>query len=800
MLRVRSVTVLLALAAVAAPASAQTAAPPELFSGQTPARTSEPVQSLSSQSAAACLRDIAYEAAYSPDTTGAKADQAIILLLAAKSLSNSVGPVEPLLLKLLGRHPLGDYSAQIVPWLQAYVDPSCDRVVVRDAIQSVLDRLKLWEGRKKLLEELAVRLANKNAAVDSDLAMFLGFLMGEKADLETAKMYLIRAYTCNEYNKVAFAKLAEIAPNDIGPGVYLEHLRLVLRENPLNLDAAMNFSQYAQQLQLYDLSALSYQYCAELYRYLYPTQLLPPQIYLPWAISSYNTKRGQPVTMQIAESVRSAGGFDLLLEALASRAAAKAGSPQEARRICRQAEEKAQQLFQSGSQQSVTAAHLAWFYCFADPNARQALDWANKAYSMDANSPPTRALLAYALSLNGQVDWAKPMLGSCADNQIADLVQARIQAAAGSKQEAVQTLIAAINKDPSSLAAERAKEMLAELQSQYVPPINTDALMGFLARRLGQAVAPQFLPPDKMIQVQFSVRGKEFAFGSDIEGVVTIVNQGPEPLVITEDSLFNGGIRIDARVSGSLQKQIAPLVSQTVRTALEVQPGKSYAISVRLSTGKLREVLETYPQASLEIEFVLYVDPVVAADGSVSSRLVDLKPVTAAAKRPGVELTAGYVRNRFNAISSGQQGQRIATAQLFTSLLKEQQAMAGHGTLYPYRNAQWMPALLRSALTSESGLLLSTGDDGWVVAVHTMADMLSLSLDEGLVATVAKDLNRPQWPVRMMALYLLANGSHGDFQPVLDWFAQNDPNDLVRSLAMTSRPTSLAAAPPGPTP
>jgi hypothetical protein len=800
MVRVRTVTVLLALAAGAAPAWADAAVPQGPFATQTQTRASEPEQSFSSQSAATCLRDIGYEAAYSPDTTGAKADQAIILLMAAKSLDGGVAPVEPLLLKLLGRHPQGDYSSHLVAWLQAYVDPSCDRVVVRDAIQSTLDRLGSVEDRKKLLEELAVKLAGKNAAVDSELATQLGFLMGQKGDVDTARFYLIRAYMSNEYNKIAFAKLAQIAPGDIGPGVYLEHLRLVLRENPLNLDAALNFAQYAQQLQLYDLAALSYEYGAELYRYLYPAELLPARIYLPWAISSYNTKRGQPVTIQIAKNVRGMGCFDLVLEAFAARAAAATGSVQEAGQISRQAEQKAEQLLQSGSPQAPTPTQLAWFYCFGDPNARAALAWANKAYSAEPNSPPTRALLAYALSLNGQMDPANSLAASSAGNQIAGLVQAKTQIEAGNKQQAVQTLNAAINEDASSLAAEQAKEMLAELQSPYVPPVNVDALMGFLAHRLGQAVTPQFLPPDKMIQVQFNVHGKDFSFGSEIDGIVTVTNQGPEPLVITDDSLFKGAIRVDARVSGSLQRQISPLVSQTVRTALEVPPGKSYTVPVRLSTGELRDVLETYPQASLEIEFVLYVDPVTAKDGSVSNWLLDLKPVTATVNRPGVELTASYVRNRFNAISTGQQGQRIATAELFTSLLKEQQAMAEHGTLYPYRSASWMPGLLRSALTSDAGLLLASGDDDWVVAVHAMADMLSLPLDEGLVTAVAKDLNRPEWPVRMMALYLLASEPHGDFQPVLDWFAQNDANQLVRALAMTSKPGLSAAARAGPTP
>ena len=33
------------------------------------------------------------------------------------------------------------------------------------------------------------------------------------------------------------------------------------------------------------------------------------------------------------------------------------------------------------------ARQLAWFYSFADPNTAKALDWANKAYSAEPNSP-----------------------------------------------------------------------------------------------------------------------------------------------------------------------------------------------------------------------------------------------------------------------------------------------------------------------------------------------------------------------------------------------------------------------------
>ena len=122
--------------------------------------------------------------------------------------------------------------------------------------------------------------------------------------------------------------------------------------------------------------------------------------------------------------------------------------------------------------------------------------------------------------------------------------------------------------------------------------------------------------------------------------------------------------------------------------------------------------------------------------------------------------------------------------------------MAEHGTLYPYRYKDWLPEFLRSSLVSSSGLLLSQGQGDWVVKVNTMADLLSMPLDQELATTVAKNLNHPQWPVRLMTVYLLA-ANHGEsFRPVLDWVARQDSHELVRSIAMSlqSAPASAVSA------
>ena len=805
MFKNRSIATLLAMVLFAAPVWAQTQFPAQLSSGSTAARGVRPVesQSLSSSSAAARFWDIGYEIAHAESISGPEADQGIILLTAAKSLNPKLPGAEPLLLRLGARSADKNYSDPVIFWLQKYVNESADRAIVADGIRYLLTRANTREERRVMLERVADRIKDKNLAINSELATALGLLMLEKGDMDRAKFYLVQAYNNNKFNRTAFARLMDLAPNEVGPANHLEHLRLVVRENPLDLKEALRFAGYAEQLQLYDIAAPSYQYCAELFRYLYPSEQLPAHIYLPWASSCYNSQRGLQTCLQIAENLRGVKRFDILLEAMAGKAAAKVGKADEAKRILQEAGQKAEEMFLSqeesptaqdgvdvASVRPVTAKQLAWFYCFADPNPAQALDWANKAYSAEPNSPSVTALLAFALSSNNQMEWATRLLASCEQSQVADMVQARIQLATGNRNNAVQAIQSAIAKDPGSLAAEKAREWLRQLGSQYQPPADTRALVSFLAERLGNALIPRFISPDKMLDVQFTLRGTDFSYGNELEGVIAVTNKGVEPLVITENSLFQGNIRVSARVAGALTREIPNLLSDTIRTDLTVAPGRSFVALRRLSTGELRGLLVTCPQAALDLQFTLYLDPVVTDRGEVSNRLVDLKPVTVSVKRPAVQVTGDYVRSRVNALASGQESQKVLTGRLFTGLLKEQNFLAINGTLYPFQYADWLPGQLRQSLVSPSGLLLGGAQTDWAVKINAMADLLYLPLDQELTGVVAKNLNHPLWPVRLMAVYLLAKSSVGDFANVLDWVAKNDTDDLVRSMAL-----SLQAAP-----
>jgi len=730
-----------------------------------------------------------YEIAYELTSTSSRlgearrspaVEKAIVFLTAAMKLDKNASDARSLLIKLACQDPeqpstflrKQEGDNLVYNLLMDYVDESADVEVAKKAVVYLLAQLDTREQREKLLEQMLSSLGSKNVVFGSELATLLGLLKAEKADLEAAEFYLMQAYKRNRYNRLAFVKLAELKPERIGPVIYLERLRLALRENPSDIDTALAFAQNVERLQLYETAAGVYEYCANLFTYLYPSEALPARIYLPWAISSYNTQQNQSKCLQIAQRIQQDDRFDLRVEAIAGKAATKIGNGELATQIFQAAEKKALS--------NLDVKQLAWFYCFVLPVPDKALDWANRAYETERNSPPAAAIWAYALVMNNQTELAKPIINNYERNQIADLTLAQIQLAQGQKDSAIETLKTAIAKDPGSFAAERAKEILAQQGEKYTPPIDPNAVLTMLENVFGRTLVPVFTPPEKIFSVQLNIRGNEFPYGSEFSGTFALINNSAEPFVISDDALFKGNIRIDAEVSGDLNKTIPNLVSTKIRTALLIEPGRSILIPLRLITGELRKMLLTYPQASLDIEFTLYLDPVTTDEGKIANRLTHIKPTRVRIKRPGIELTGKYIRSQFDLISKGNVGQKIKTAQLFTGLLREQQVMLNK-PLYRFLYADWMEPLLRSAL---SELLRNPANDQWIVKVNTMAEMLSLPLDYEMISAVAKNLNNNNWPVRMMAVYLLSKTADPSFDKVLDWTAKNDSSKPVRDMAI----------------
>jgi len=768
------------------------------FGSQLPAGSTLAMRQLSSDSVSRRFYEIAYELASAKDVRGPKLEQAIVFLRAAIELDSGAKAPRRLLIELACRQPQPDRSKLVYELLIDYADELADLDVAERAVAYLLEKTNSREQREELLEQMVGTLGARNSVLSSALATMLGTLKAEKADSNAAEFYFLQAYKANRYNRQAFASLGEVAPEQIGPAVSLERLRLSLREDPSDIEAAIAFARYAEKLQLYETAAAAYEYCANLFHYLYESEAIPERIYLPWAITSYNTKTDQSKCLQIARRIRQESGFDLRLEAIAGKAAVKMGDLALAAQIFQSAEEKVQQLLAprgptpgaanpgpseiSRSKQTYME-QFAWFYCFALLIPEKAVNWAHQAFAAE-NSPVTSSLLAYALASDKQIEWAKPLVGEDNRTQIADLTRGLIHLAQSQTDQAVESLRSAIVKDPGSFAAERAKMILAEQGKKYVPPDDPNSILASLENAFGQTLAPAFIPPEQVISTKLDIQGQIFPYGSEFSGVVTITNNSSEPFVVSDYGLFKGNIRIDAEISGGLSRKISNLVLTRDRTTFLAAPGSSILIPVRLFTGELRDTLLKHPQASLDIEFTLYIDPVVTASGKIANRLTYVEPARTRIRRPGVRLTRQHLREQFQSISTNRSEQNIRTAELFIGLLLEQQGLVDGRQPYRFMYADWVTDLLRSALLHESGLLRNGADSEWIVKVHTMAAMLPLSLDYGLTRAVAENQSDVKWPVRMMALYLLASSPAANFGQVLDWIAGNDQSTFVREMAI----------------
>jgi len=770
-----------------------------LARAQTPAANGE---KFLSPSVARSFHRIASELAAGEHLTEAELEQALTLLQAAHELHSTAPNVLEDIITLSARDTTGDYSNLVRNLLVNYIDNNSDLIVVRNAVSYLMHRMDSREQREQFLATLLQTAGRKNDSVDSEIITELALLAAEKSDFETAQTYFITAYTRNKNNRLAFAKLTELLGEQLKPVIYLEQFRLFLVANPLDIDAGLAFAQKSEQYQLFETAAAAYNYCAQLFTYLYPSQPLPPAIYIPWALSSMNTRRQLHRCLEIASQVRKSDRFDLLLEAIAGHAALKMGDNELAGRILKSAEAKATKLLAAGDRDRTTPRRLsseqmAWFYCFGLQDPNKAVIWANKAYAAEPNSNIAAGILAYALVLNKETESAKILVEGYEPTQVGDLAMAHVQIAAGQTGLAVETLKAVVKSDPGSFAAQHARQLLTEQAAQYIADIDPGVLLAQLQTTFGDNVVPNFTPPGKAITVGLKLRGGRFSYGSDFDGRVVITNNSTQPLIISNYGMLKGRIRVDAAVTGDLEARIPQLVSVQIQPTQEIEPDKTHFVPVPINSGRLRKLLTAHPQASLKINFKVYLDPVVDDKGAVSNALSDIPPGTADVQRAGVRLTSNYLQNRLDSLTQGQKSQRIRAGRLFAGLLKEQHALLGL-TEKPYKFAcaDWMPQLLKSALAR------NLADDDWVVRVHTMLSLLDLPLDYELTRAASENLNAPSWPVRMAALYLLARSDGAAFADVLDWTARYDSSDLVRQMAsaLGGKPTQNQPGQPQPPP
>jgi hypothetical protein len=723
-----------------------------------------------------------YELYSGRDAGFARARQATIFYNVAINLDSRANYVLPDIIEIAWKYPEENFSDVVELALKEYVDRYSDLEITSKAVQYLLEKLSSREEREKLLTKLLYQYQEKNQSFASDIAAQMGFLKAETANIEESQQYLMQAYSNNKYNRLAFDKLAEIVEaggDELPIPVYLTHFRYMVTVNPLDFESAFEFAGLADILGLYKPAAAGYQYCVQLYKYLNPGKPLPAGLYRPWMLSCHNAQQVS-LCQQIMEEVRGYGVFDVMVEAIAAASAKQSGDEESSRAIIGSIKRRAGRVL-AGEVDAPAGdlEDLTWFIVFAvdanEVNPEDALLLATKAYGADSNSLGASSFFAYALAESNQIELARPIIDKIGTStQASAITKAKILIADKDADSAIKTLKSAIQAAPGTFEAQRARKKLQELGSDYEPAFDTNAYITALRNNFGQSFFSDFVPPEKMITLELKTSGTAFSYGSDIRTQLALINNYSEPLVVCPDAMFKGNIRIDVRLSGDLSEQIDNLIVKTVRPSYEIKPGQALFVPLQLVTGRLKRIMDRHPQADLNLEISAYIDPQLGSDGQVKN-FYGIQPAKAVLKLSKLDLNNRYLQQRLDAIKKGHQGQKIKSAQLFAGLLAEQQSQADTGPKYRFMYAE--PQLLSSALAR------CLSEDDWVLKVETMSALLRLKLDYRLTEAVSAELHSRYWPVRLMAIFVLAENQGRDFLSVLNWTANNDNSQTVKDMA-----------------
>ena len=731
---------------------------------------------LFSPSVGKAFYDLAYDLANAPDADEKQLQLAMILLKSNSQLDEWTQSIAPKMITIASKQLNVENSHLVYALLKSYLSQSCDLEITRQAVSYLLSQQNTRQQCEQLLQIILGNLASINNTFDSQIYTQMAMLSIEKSDANSAISYFIGAYNLDKYNSIAFNGIYNLSPDVILPSVHLENMRLAISQDPYSLEKAITFAQYAEQLQLYSVAAGAYKYCADLFEYLYHNEPLPESIYLPWTMSAFNTNQEQYKCLDIVRMLRAKNQFDMLAEVIAAKVSKKQ-QQDDSETILRDAETRLLADWRNPSV-NVPDEQMAWFYTFALRDVDKALDYANKAYSQDVNSVAASSILAYLLVENDQVELAESIIKGSEKNQIAEITQAKIFLKQDKKEEAIALLKESIEKNHGTLESSLAKEILVANGSEYISPFDTKAFLVAVQGSFENTVIPEFSTPDKRISLQFSLKGNKFAYDQDFAGQLVITNKSVEPFKINDNCMIKGNIRIDAKITGDIEKTIPELITMKTTPSEIVGPDRSFVINLNMVSGELKKTLMAHPQASLDITFTAYIDPVEDKNGLIVNRLTNIKPAEITVKRPAVELSPDFLQNRFSSLARGKQGQKINICRLFIGLLMEQQAMANRPPMYKYMYGEWMPKMLKSAIISNL-----TSDD-WIVRTNSLAAICDLKLDYQLMDVVSGNLNETHWPTRMMALMILKNASGQKFDTVLDWTAKHDPNPMVREMAI----------------
>lgn len=647
------------------------------------------------------------------------------------------------------------------------------------AIQTIEDRVRFWQDQLKE--------PNLPGEVSSDLNRRMAEYYYNRDETEAAKKHLTEALKAFPQNLAAERLRIALSADPQDPASRLALALDMVRFSPAQASLAWDVARLLDDISMPREAQDWYRHAIAMFQRANPGRNLPGEFMLDMAASEMDAGLLDAAEILIKDVIKTDGDGPSARRLLA-RIAGLRRKPDEAKTqlsMARAAYESAWSKVKDRGDPEL-AAEMAWFYCVEDPKPDRAYELATAA--MRAASPGILAQRAF-----GYAAAQKSMLAE-AEKALAPIVRtdswaavalAIVKEKGGDNKAAVDLLTRVAERNRTGPIFQEASSMLTALNAPTPPPPGQEKVKQLLAD-FDESLLLFPVDPKKFLELTVTPLlplSGELLPGQPLWCRFVLKNKSPFGITLGEDLMVSPTILVMARSSGDRDRDYGGIVRVAMNRRQLLPPGQSLSVTQTLDVGPLRTALIATPQVTQTIEIAAILSPVfvpsqqrwVPRPGGFATVPVQVRRKGVSPDQPGpYGLPATLDEARGGAVPG-----RVDALDRMMMWLAEQEHLRAGRLKYEARpvNAD----VLRPAVQERFA------DPAWEVRAHLAETLRWVTLDAALTQSAAGMLSDSDWLVRMLTVRLFADHQKATFDKVAAYYAESDPDALVRATAAAVR-------------
>ncbi len=428
------------------------------------------------------------------------------------------------------------------------------------------------------------------------------------------------------------------------------------------------------------------------------------------------------------------------------------------------------------------AAQIAWFFCLLKADEELALEMSELA--MSEFNPSSRAKIARAFALNRTKkpkeakELVKPF---AATDPLAAYELARIQIAAGDRDDAIKTLTTAAKI--RSIGIGHALLMgLIDSQKTDIPSPSIDTKITAALDKFRRDVFDYHKRPEDFLRFTIKPLSPVYEPMAPIRATFRMENIGAFPITFGEGFMARPLISVTAKLGNDAGPTFENYLTVLMSARPTLLPGDAFEETITIDVGDVQNYLTQHIDKPIPIALTAMFDPI--WDGGIM--------------RPGLgTISAGpfnAVRSPLDITPTGV-NDLIARANSDMALIRQtaaDQIGALLATIEATSEKAKAPPELKQRLETALAKLLS--DSAWQVKAHALVAAGWSPIGERTTNAATQHVRDRQPIIKLLAVRLFAEQHGSKFRSVLEELSASDRDESVRLLAASYLPESAQAS------